>query len=34
MAHSIHVRQKFEDYQAFERAIEHEESADSVQCYK
>ena len=34
MAHSIHVGQKFEDYQAFESAIEHYQSAESVQFYK
>ena len=34
MAHSIHVRQKFEDYQAFESAIERYQSAESVQFYK
>ena len=33
MAHSIHVGQKFEDYQAFESAIEHYQSAESVQFY-
>ena len=32
--HSIHVRQKFEDYQAFESAIECYQSAESVQLYK
>ena len=31
MAHSIHVGQKFEDYQAFEIAIERYQSAESVQ---
>ena len=34
MAHSIPVGQKFEDYQAFERAIERYQSAESVQFYK
>ena len=34
MVHSIHVRQKFEDYQAFESAIERYQSAESVQLYK
>ena len=34
MAHSIHVGQKFEDYQAFESAIEPYQSAESVQFYK
>ena len=34
MAHSIHVGQKFEDYQAFESAIEHCQSGESVQFYK
>ena len=34
MAHSIHVGQKFEDYQAFESAIECYQSAESVQFYK
>ena len=32
--HSIHVRQKFEDYQAFVTAIECYQSAESVQFYK
>ena len=32
--HSIHVGQKFEDYQAFESAKEHYQSAESVQFYK
>ena len=31
MAHSIHVGQKFEDYQGFESAIERYQSAESVQ---
>ena len=31
---SIHVRHKFEDYQAFESATERYQSAKSVQCYK
>ena len=34
MAHSIDVGQKFEDYQAFESAIEHYKSAESVHFYK
>ena len=34
MAHSIHVRQKFEDYQSFESAIERYQSAESVQFYR
>ena len=34
MAHSIHVEKKFEDYQAFESAIDHSQSAESVQFYK
>ena len=34
MVHSIHVGQKFEDYQAFESAIERYQSAESVQFYK
>ena len=34
MAHSIHVCQKFEDYQAFESAIECYQIAESVQFYK
>ena len=34
MANSIHVGQKFEDYQAFESAIERNQSAESVQFYK
>ena len=34
MAYSIHVRQKFEDYQAFESAIEGYQIAESVQFYK
>ena len=34
MAHSIHVGQEFEDYQAFESAIERYQSAESVQFYK
>ena len=33
MAH-IHVGQKFEDYQAFESAIERYQSAESMQFYK
>ena len=32
--HSIHVGLKFEDYQAFESAIERYQSAESVQVYK
>ena len=32
--HSIHVGQKFEDYQAFQIAIERYQSAESVQFYK
>ena len=32
--HSIHVWQKFEDNQAFERAIERYQGAESVQFYK
>ena len=32
--HSIHVGQKFEDYQAFESATECYQSAESVQFYK
>ena len=32
--HSIHVGQKFEDYQAFDSAIERYQSAKSVQFYK
>ena len=32
--HSIHVGQKFEDYQAFESAIERYQSAESVQFFK
>ena len=32
--HSIHVGQKFEDYQAFVRAIERYQSAENVQFYK
>ena len=32
--HSIHVWQKFEEYQAFESAIERYQSAESVQFYK
>ena len=32
--HSIHVGQKFEDYQAFESAIERYQSEESVQFYK
>ena len=32
--HSIHVGQKFEDYLAFESAIERYQSAESVQFYK
>ena len=31
---SIHVGQKYEDYQAFESAIERYQSAESVQFYK
>ena len=34
MAHSIHVGQKFEVYQAFESAIERYQSSESVQFYK
>ena len=34
MAHSIHVGQKFEDYQAFESAIERYQRAESVQFYE
>ena len=34
MALSIHVGQKFEDYQAFESAIERYQIAESVQFYK
>ena len=34
MVHGINVGQKFEDYQAFESAIEHYKSAESVQFYK
>ena len=34
MGHSIHVRQKFENYQAFESAIERYQSGESVQFYK
>ena len=34
MAQSICVRQKFEDYQAFESALEHYQRAESVQFYK
>ena len=34
MGHSTHVGQKFEDYQAFESAIERYQSAESVQFYK
>ena len=34
MAHSIHVGQKFEDYQAFESAIERYQRTESVQFYK
>ena len=34
MGHSIYVRQKFEDYQAFESAIERYQSAESVKFYK
>ena len=34
MAHSTHAGQKFEDYQAFESAIERYQSAESVQFYK
>ena len=34
MVHTIHVRQKFEDYQAFESAIECYQSEKSVQFYK
>ena len=32
--HSIHGGQKFEDYQAFESAIERYQSAESMQFYK
>ena len=32
--HSIHVGQEFEDYKAFESAIERYQSAESVQFYK
>ena len=32
--HSIHVGQKFEDYQVFESAIKRYQSAESVQFYK
>ena len=34
MAHSIHVGQKFDDYQAFVSATERYQSAESVQSYK
>ena len=34
MAHNIQVGQKFEDYQAYESAIEHIQGAESVQFYK
>ena len=33
MAHSIHVGHKFEDYQAFESAIERYQSSEGVQFY-
>ena len=33
MAHSIHLGQKFEDYEAFESTIERYQSAESVQFY-
>ena len=32
--HSIHIGEKFEDYQVFESAIESYQSAESVQFYK
>ena len=32
--YSIHIGQKFEDYQAFESAIERYQSAESLQFYK
>ena len=34
IVHSIHVGQKYEDYQAFESALERYQSAESVQFYK
>ena len=34
MAHGIHIGQEFEDYQAFESAIECYQSAESWQFYK
>ena len=34
MTNSTHVKQKFEDYQAFESAIECYQSEESVQFYK
>ena len=34
MAHILHIGQKFENFQAFESAIEHDQNAKSVQFYK
>ena len=34
MAYSIHIRQKFEDYLAFEITLEPYQSVESVQFYK
>ena len=32
--HILHIGQKFENFQAFESAIEHYQNAESVQFYK
>ena len=34
MAHNIHIGQKFEDFRAFESAIEHYQNVESVQFFK
>ena len=34
MAHILHIGQKFENFQAFESAIECYQNAESVQFYK
>ena len=34
MAHNIHIGQKFEDFRAFESAIERYQNVESVQFFK
>ena len=34
MAHNIHIGQKFEDFRAFESALERYQNVESVQFYK